>query len=540
MAIFFMLYLPLISLSYVMQYIGFHVGHDAGVAAINERGEVTFFGQVERYSRVKNHGFELDPIGRSFPNMPQASEDDVVVLVNNETYGDPKWRPCLNMATGDCGHDTRLVRPYRAAKRDNFLTKYIGKPADFALNHHLAHAITAWLYRPDGEERLFLVYDGAGHDAEGNLQCHLVGRISDAGFSMIDTEFPIPTSVPLAGLLGLNSAGKAMGLAGHMPKQEFTLDMTMQAFLMSVNDRFEPQYPNVPYDKLNDKNMQMIANFYRWYTGEIWKAVEANIKKYANGRGVVIGGGTTLALEVNTNIFNMTGEVVFAPPTDDSGLALGAAAFAYFHHTGRWPRLNTASLNALTDPLPAVGPQDPAGVARLVADNEVVGLMRGLGEAGPRALGFRSLLALPRADNLKRVSQHIKKREFYRPLAPMVTEEQFDRLFDGPRGEYMQYKVECTAEARTETPAVCHRDNSARPQVVSRQKDPWLHEMLVEVGRQTGVECVINTSLNGHNRPICNVYDDAARDFRGKSVRLVSLPHPAWEPPPAGRRLLMA
>jgi carbamoyltransferase len=514
-----------------MRYIGFHIGHDASVAAIDESGELVFFGQVERYSRQKNHGFCLEAIGQSFLDMPVANEKDRLCMVANENYGDPKWRNCMNIASDTLGYDTRLVRPYRPWHPENFLKKTLGKSPDYTLNHHLAHAIAAWAYRPSDEERLFLVYDGAGHNAEGKLCCFLVGTISGKSFSLIESQYPIPTSVPLSGLLGYNSAGKAMGLAGYMPKKEFTLETAFSILQTALNDRYESCYPSVRQEDLTEKNMQMIADFYRWYTGEIWKSVEQNILTYGGDKGVVIGGGTTLALEINTKIQELSGEVVFCPATDDTGLALGAAAFAYFHENGKWPYLNSPSLNALNQPLPEFGPQSPSEIAAILASDEVVGLLRGKSEAGPRALGFRSLLALPKAENLKRVSRDIKRREFYRPLAPMITEEQFSTFFDGPKGEYMQYRVRCKESARIHLPAICHRDDSSRPQVVSAKKDPWLHDLLVEVGKRTGFECLINTSLNVAGKPICNNFDDVRREMRGFPVEFVSLPCKEWQPP---------
>jgi carbamoyltransferase len=113
----------------------------------------------------------------------------------------------------------------------------------------------------------------------------------------------------------------------------------------------------------------------------------------------------------------------------------------------------------------------------------------------------------------------------------MVTAEQFDRFFLGPRGKYMQYRVDCTEEAQELLPAICHRDNSARPQVVYQEDDPWLHELLVEYGRRSGVECLINTSLNKRKKPICNTYEDVRREMRGKELDVVCLPHEAWSPP---------
>jgi carbamoyltransferase len=258
-----------------------------------------------------------------------------------------------------------------------------------------------------------------------------------------------------------------------------------------------------------------------------WESIEKNINEFIGNKntGIVIGGGTCLALELNTKINSKVKDVVFGPPINDSGLALGAAAFGYFMDTGKWPNpIKSPSMMHLQEPLPEVGPQDPKEIAAVIAKDRVVGLLRGKAECGPRALGFRSILANAcKYENLKRVSEDLKGREYFRPLAPIVTAESFDRYFVGPKGEYMQYKCECTEEAQKELPAIVHKDNSARPQVVYKENDPWLHSLLVEYGKLTGHECMINTSLNGKGKPICNTYQDAIDDFEGKDIKIVSI-----------------
>ncbi len=306
----------------------------------------------------------MDPLGRSFPDLPQAESDDVVCLVAVDNCYEKKFRDIINTRGGPLEQfHPRAVQRYRPMKEINFLQESIGKNPDYMIAHHMAHVFAAQCYRHNDDERLFLSYDGTGHDAELYMTCFMVGRISNAGFNLIEDATPIPTSVPLVGLLGYNSAGKAMGLAGYMPRQEWTGDMALKLINLSLNERYEATYPNVIPTEMTDENYQFVANFYRWYTEKIWWAVEDNLRRFSLGNGVLIGGGTTLALEINSNIYEREKNVIFAPPTDDSGCALGAAAFAYWLHNKRWPRLNTVSLNELQSRLPKVGPQQTGEIA---------------------------------------------------------------------------------------------------------------------------------------------------------------------------------
>jgi carbamoyltransferase len=226
-------------------------------------------------------------------------------------------------------------------------------------------------------------------------------------------------------------------------------------------------------------------------------------------------------LEINSRIHRKTtqGDVVFGPSTDDSGIALGNAAYAYFKTTGRWPKkLLSASINrSMRAHTPSSSPKQ---IAKLLSEGTICGIVRSNSEAGPRALGYRSLLASAETTEMKTlVSERIKGRESYRPLAPIVTDKEFDRLFVGPRGKFMQYSVNCTDECKRIVPAIVHTDNTSRPQVVDAN-DPWLYDLLIEYGKLTGTECLINTSLNTDGRPIANDLVDAQYDFKQHPVQI--------------------
>ncbi len=499
-----------------------HVGHDASITILDEEGVVEFHAHAERYENryKKVHG--IDTILRTFPDLKFDKDDFVVSTLLNEN------------STIAQGYDDTLVRtchqtPWSQENRTIDIS--------LVLDHHLAHAISSWCFRPNDNERLFIAYDGAGPWAATHLpdKSSLVGIINEKGFFKINEAEYIPSSVYLADILGDKgmSAGKAMGLAGYFPDvgvMECNPENIMKILKCSVNwwNNSQADYLSVKSLKSNageETDLMFVASFYKFIIEQIWQKVEKNILKFSQGRGVVVGGGTALALELNTRIFNMTNDLVFGPAVDDSGLSIGCAAFAYFHVNKKWPKpFGTPSMNNIQTPLPIVGPQGTDEIAKLIDEDVVVCLLRGKAEIGPRALGFRSIFASANNPaNLKRVSEDVKQREFYRPLAPIVTAEQFDRYFIGPKGKYMQYRVECTEEARFCLPAIVHRDNSARPQVVYRSDDPWLHELLVEYGKLSGHECFINTSLNKAGKSICNTFEDVVNDMQGKDVTIASV-----------------
>ena len=133
--------------------------------------------------------------------------------------------------------------------------------------------------------------------------------------------------------------------------------------------------------------------------------------------------------------------------------------------------------------------------------------MRGRQEYGPRALGHRSLLAVPDASDIKARLNRLKGREFYRPVVPMIASEALEAVFGAHRSvesPYMSMAPAVLPKVAERFPGLAHVDGTARHQSVSPRDEPWLHALLDAVGRRTGLAALINTSFNAKGKPICN------------------------------------
>jgi len=134
--------------------------------------------------------------------------------------------------------------------------------------------------------------------------------------------------------------------------------------------------------------------------------------------------------------------------------------------------------------------------------------MEGACEFGPRALGHRSLLAAPHAPATRdRLNRDIKRREEFRPFAPIVPAESADQFFDLPAGgarlaRYMSGVFPVRREWRERLGAVTHVDGTARVQVLERAMAPRVHALLEAYGRRTGIPVLLNTSFNVAGEPI--------------------------------------
>jgi carbamoyltransferase len=142
--------------------------------------------------------------------------------------------------------------------------------------------------------------------------------------------------------------------------------------------------------------------------------------------------------------------------------------------------------------------------------NEIFGIANGRAEFGPRALGNRSLMADPRGGDIKDRLNEIKKRQKFRPFAPVILEEHVHNYFDvwpGFTSPYMQFTADCLHPDKY--PAIVHADGSSRVQTVNAEQHPGLYELLTRFHERTGCPMLVNTSLNIKGQPIVNNVHDA-------------------------------
>lgn len=275
------------------------------------------------------------------------------------------------------------------------------------------------------------------------------------------------------------------------------------------------------------------------------------IKKSKGGNKLVLSGGVALNCQASLYLarnfsrdyyLKNFGEdktlEIWTPPTpSDTGVAMGAALeFARRAGVGKFTPLKDAFIgglgpteeeirNAVNHP----GSEDLIKIkdqfhlvefgnintnmegiadqlAYLVESGQIIGLFQGPGEAGPRALGHRTILANPKDPELRnKINERVKKREKIRPVAPIMTLEAAQKYMDLPEAfspgnfntlNYMVMAVPANELAKKEIPAVVHNDGTSRVQVVRKETDPFTYAYLQKLGERIGAEVSINTSLN--------------------------------------------
>ncbi|HEU5160818.1 MAG TPA: carbamoyltransferase C-terminal domain-containing protein [Streptosporangiaceae bacterium] len=150
-----------------------------------------------------------------------------------------------------------------------------------------------------------------------------------------------------------------------------------------------------------------------------------------------------------------------------------------------------------------------------------VAWFNGGSEIGPRALGNRSLLGDPTSVATKDALNTMKRREWWRPVAPVVLEDRLAEWFeDGRPSPYMLETFTIRPERRSRIPAVAHLDFSARIQSLNNEQNPLLHRLLTAFDRRTGVPMLCNTSLNDKGEPIIDTIGEALNFCLRRQVRV--------------------
>ncbi|MFD8867827.1 carbamoyltransferase C-terminal domain-containing protein [Streptomyces sp. NPDC059590] len=275
------------------------------------------------------------------------------------------------------------------------------------------------------------------------------------------------------------------------------------------------------------------------------RVVERNVEEASrrfgfdpSGTNFALAGGFALNCPTTSAVMEkFKFKRLIAPPcVDDSGQSLGIA-LGVFHvrcgtefdfgfpgaYLGHSDDELVAALAGFEEFIADVTPADARMVVEDLRAGPVV-WVDGRAELGPRALGHRSILADPRTVRSKDELNRIKQREWWFPVAPMIREEDFGDWFEAPRISPYMLETFLVHRDRAElVPAVAHLDRSARVQTVSREQNPFIHDVLSAFAEATGVPILCNTSLHDKSEPIIDSIPQAINFCLRKGVSVAYL-----------------
>jgi len=249
---------------------------------------------------------------------------------------------------------------------------------------------------------------------------------------------------------------------------------------------------------------------------------------------VAVSGGIFANVRLNQKIAALpsVSQLFVYPHMGDGGLAAGAAYFEYMCHSGKPVSLPHVylgdditevdikeAINTYGSEIRVVKPKSlTLEIAKYLAKGKVVAVVRGNMEYGPRALGHRTLLYQTTDPSVNDwLNKRLKRSEFM-PFAPILKAPYLGLYFNHwkkvlPSLPYMTVTVDCNARCKKEAPAIVHVDGTARPQIVRRDTQPFIWDILTEYERLTGRKILINTSYNIHEEPIVRTATDAVKTF---------------------------
>ena len=545
-----------------MRILGINTGHDAAACLLTD-GEIVAITAEERFSRVKHDsGFpaaavthcleaggldarDLDVVAIAGAHLPVGMERHLG-LSPQQRADVAAARPVVRRAAGLLRRDELGDLPL-SVKRLSLAPECRLEHVD----HHRCHAAAGYFTRGSDAPCLVLTMDGIGDDVStavwqgaGGTLAPLVrwGREGSLGwFYGIVTE--------ALGLRHGDAEGTTMALAAygdptrlldrlapfHPAYEEGTLAVPHEfgrPTEWSRHGALEWHFPDA--DGIRRLVEEHSAADVAAAAQEILeRQVLGLVRHWTDARAVrrlACAGGVFLNVKLNQRIWYEAGldEQWIVPDAGDTGLALGAALHAWHSRENRPPRPlehlsfgpafgDDAVREVLESRRLAYRPTaDPAGeAARLLAEGKILGWFQGRMEAGPRALGNRSILMSPLAASNKDVlNARVKFREGFRPFCPSIPAEHAAAYLEGGRPEHFMITSFRAAPAkRDRIPAAVHVDGTLRPQTVRRDVHPLFHALLESFGRRTGVPAVVNTSFNIKGEPIVCHPRDALRCF---------------------------
>ena len=555
------------------------------VKAIRHLVDVHLGGDAGRISRVAHATREIDPIGLAVGRYSDFSVEDHIREMHDY------WRPVFydgaandgaywiamfrrgERLNGDHNVDVDLllaqplpdaIRHVSEVERPAVLKRALGwsGPAD-TIDHHACHAFYAFhgaaIPRARWSDVLILTADSWGDGRnwsawtvapDGSLT--EIGGGADHGVARI---YRFTTLI--LGMKPNEHEYKVMGLSAYSRSRSH-IAAAEKVFFEALDFRDGRFVRDKPLkdsyfdlkDRLEGHRFDNVAAGLQSWSTAVTRAWASHWLKTTGKRILCFSGGLSMNIRTNGDLTSLPELDNLSVPASggDELTSIGAcfvAARLHAQAVSPMPHVYLGADNP-ADPendwsegirragaSPAdFAVRDGVGVcelARLLAADRIVARCVGPMEFGARALGNRSILANPsNPDNLKRINEAIKNRDFWMPFTPSILAERAERYLVIPKGivaPYMTIGYQTTPRASRDIIAALHPgDYSARPQFVLSGTNPAYWALISAFEKETGIAALLNTSLNLHGEPMNRSVADAARTLALSALEFLSLP----------------
>jgi carbamoyltransferase len=521
-------------------------GHDSACCLIKDN-RIIAFAEEERFSRVKHALGEIPLKSMAYClKKGRITIDEIDRIAIGWDYS---------------------INPYRFKNPDVFSLlfpnkKIFKKPKVNFYPHHISHVASSFLFSGFNES-VFMVIDGQGETESISIgMANYENNI--AKFRILKT-YPINLSLgymydKIGEFIGLGrlSAGKLMGLSSY-GKRYYTMPIKLLEngnYKIDILDKFEigkvqlddgdqigklwkklllNKFGKIKIGIRPNQKIKNIAFTAQYYFQIITAHIINNlILKYPKVKKICIAGGAALNCVNNTKIMERFGfsDLFCLPAANDAGAALGAAALAANENGEFFSKFKNPYLG------PSYGEKEIIKVckkynlfyrrekqiekycAMQLKKNKVIAWFQDRMEFGPRALGNRSIIASAvKKGNLDKLNK-IKKREWWRPLAPIILAEESEKIFPNSKKSYFMLQTfSINKKYKKRFPVIEHIDGTSRPQVVKKTINKKLYKLLLEYKKLSGFGILVNTSFNTlKNEPIVCSPEDAAKNFINSGI----------------------
>lgn len=412
-----------------------------------------------------------------------------------------------------------------------------GKASWQVMDHHFLHASNAFL-SSDFERAIAFTLDGGGPCFLRGRQVQVHGSVyrfdrskplSREPLQLVEGWSPGWAWVRMAKIFGfgMNDAGTVMAMAAYGQNSPPLRELVRHKRLWEIAEGSLPPWRHAAL-VMHRRRIAAIAadesrrfDLARALQDETETRIRDFLAPYLEAETAVdicLAGGVFLNCIAAGKIaewFPQVGRIFIPPAPYDGGLSIGLAQ-VYLHDRGIDPLqpghrrapfatgrgTTRADVDAACGSAGLVPPAkvDSACIVEALHDGQIIGLFQGSSESGRRALGNRSIIADPRdaakKDVLNRV---VKRRQWFRPFAPMILHEEIANWFEVPAGfesPYMSFAVRFRPDKGALVPAVRHEDGTARVQTVHSELTPGTHRLLKAWHAASGVPILLNTSFN--------------------------------------------
>jgi carbamoyltransferase len=497
-----------------MNYVGISCGfHDAALSVIDDSGNILFAGHSERYSMKKHDSKLCSGIVEDAKNY---INDDFEVHYYERPYVKAVRQFFAKQELGPFNVN-KIIGKHNLYQLESF--KHIRQGKVKTHNHHLCHAAAGFQTSPY-EDATVVVIDAIGELDTISIWNAKYDKQGKATYKKIWGR-KYPDSIGLfysamtarVGLRPLDEEYILMGMAAygdlkytHVMKRlfsDFDKIILKDNLHIGVDEKF-----------LQGADEMDIAASAQAVVEQLIETVIKKAKKLGKSNNLVYGGGVALNCLANRLIGQYYENIWIMPNPGDAGNSLGAAALGY----GKKLNWTDAFLGFNIE-----GEYPVDNIIKELYTNKMVGVASGRAEFGPRALGNRSLLADPRGSEIKDKVNDIKRRQQFRPFAPVILEEHVSEYFDMPLNwsdsRYMQ--VIATCRLPDLFPAIVHYDGTSRVQTVPKDGS-GIRRLLEQWYKETGCPMLLNTSLNIRGEPMVNSRADADRFEKLYGVKVCS------------------